>query len=130
MALTDWLQARYATIGTQLEWESDTYDLIVEDTLEALDISAEGDVDAITLHKVAVYQLWHKALNDISLDITYSADGASFNRSDLHKQIRQNVLDAYAEAQSYLTAGELVVDWGDAQNPYRHSETRDNAGNY
>jgi len=132
MALTNcalWLSDRYSVIGTQLSWTDATYNNIVTDTLEYLGIATEAEVEAKILHAVGKMVLFEKALSDVSLDITFSADGASYNRSDLHAQLTKQYEDAASVAMQYVTK-ELTIDLGEQRNPYIYDESRDLAGNY
>jgi len=133
MALTGlslWVSDRYSTIGTQLSFSETTYNNITLDTLEEMGIETEAEGESKELHKVATFMFWKKCLTDVSLDITFSADGASYNRSDLHKQILDNYSRSLSEAMPYLSSGNLSVDYGDNRNPYIYDQARDLAGNY
>ena len=133
MALTNcalWLSDRYSTIGTQLSFSETTYNNIIADALETLDITSESDVETIVLHKVAVYEFWKKCLTDVSLDIDFNADGASYNRSEMHKMISDNYARASAELSSYIEFPDVIITEDYPTNPYRYDEARDEMGNY
>lgn len=132
MTLKTYLTDRYTSIGNQLGWDSDDFDLIVTDTLETLGASSEAEeTNVIKLHAIAIYLLWKKALETVSLDYDFSADGASYKRSDLHSQVLKNLEIAESEAMVYLPYYQAeigtITDTGD---PYSYSSERDEAGNY
>jgi hypothetical protein len=55
-------------------------------------------------------------LNDISLDYNWSADGASFSRSQAVDAIRKNLDNAYSAAMVYMSSYDIVVH-DNARNP-------------
>lgn len=131
MTLKTYLTERYTNIGNQLGWSSSDFDLIVSDTLEVLDITSEAETSAIKLHAVSVYLLWKKALETVSLDFDFSADGSSYKRSDLHAQVLKNLAMAESDAMVYLPNYQIEIGTlTNTEDPYIYSESRDEAGNY
>lgn len=132
MTLNTYLTDRYTAIGNQLGWTSDDFNVIVEDTLETIGVSSEAEeTNLIKLHAIAIYLLWKKALETVTLDFNFSADGASYSRSDMHSQILKNLEIAESEALAYMPY--YQVEMGTLtyiEDPYSYSSERDEAGNY
>jgi hypothetical protein len=105
MALTDYISNNFPTIKTQLAW-SDSVQIvtIIDKTLELYGVSTEAQAtDTTKLHTLADVAVWRQALNDISLDYNFSADGASFSRSQAVDAIRKNLDNAYNAAIGYMS---------------------------
>ncbi len=134
MALTGlalWLSNRYASYTTPLQWTDSTYNIIVEDTLEKLEVDNESEVATNVLHKVGVFVLLRQALRDCVFFLSkWSADGGNYDFGDMQSKIEKELMLAYADASSYLSSGDLTVDEGENRNPYRYSESRDELGNW
>ena len=95
-----------------------------------MDLEAEA-IDLNKLHKLAVYSVWKQALYDVSLDHDFSADGASYSRSQMHTIILENLNSALNEAIPYLPIYEIDVAEITVDNdPYDFYEDRDNLGNF
>ena len=76
---------------------------ITEKTLELYGVATEAEAtDTRKLHAIADVAVWRQALNDVSLDYNFSADGASYSRSQQADMIRKNLNDAIADAIAYL----------------------------
>lgn len=103
MALADYITSNFAQIKSQLGW-SDSLQLatITEKTLEMYGVATEAEAtDARKLHAIADVAVWRQALNDVSLDYSFSADGASYSRSQQADMIRDNLNNAIADAVAY-----------------------------
>jgi hypothetical protein len=118
MALADYISDNFPTIKAQLNWsDSVTLPVIVDKALELYGVATELlATDLVKLHSVADVAVWRQALNDISLDYNWSADGASFSRSQAVDAIRKNLDDALSKAIVYLPYYQMVVHNTD-QNP-------------
>lgn len=103
MALADYITANFSQIKTQLGW-SDSLQItaITEKTLEMYGVATEAEAtDSKKLHAIADVAVWRQALNDVSLDYSFSADGASYSRSQQADMIRENLNNAIAHAVAY-----------------------------
>lgn len=103
MALADYITSNFGQIKTQLGW-SDSLQLatITEKTLEMYGVDTEAEAtDARKLHAIADVAVWRQALADVSLDYNFSADGASYSRSQQAEMIRKNLNDAITDAVVY-----------------------------
>ena len=73
-------------------------------------VSTEAEATDLTkLHALADVAVWRQALNDISLDYNWSADGASFSRSQAVTAIRENLMRAESAAMAYNPAYNITV---------------------
>jgi hypothetical protein len=118
MTLTTYISDNFPTIKTQLGW-SDSVQIvtIIDKTLEYYGVATEVQATDLTkLHTLADIAVWRQALNDISLDYNWSADGASFSRSQAVDAIRKNLDDAYNAAIVYMSSYDIVVHDND-RNP-------------
>ena len=111
MTLANYISDNFPTIKAQLNWsDSVTLPIIVDKALEIYGVSSELlATDSLKLHAVADVAVWRQALNDISLDYNFSADGASFSRSQAVDAIRKNLDDALSKAIVYLPYYQMVV---------------------
>ena len=103
MALADYITDNFGQIKSQLGW-SDSVQLvtITEKTLELYGVATEAEAtDTRKLHAIADVAVWRQALADVSLDYNFSADGASYSRSQQADMIRKNLNDAITEAVAY-----------------------------
>lgn len=103
MALADYITSNFTQIKTQLGW-SDSLQLvtITDKTLEMYGVATEAEAtDARKLHAIADIAVWRQALADVSLDYNFSADGASYSRSQQADMIRKNLDDAITAAVAY-----------------------------
>jgi hypothetical protein len=103
MALADYITDNFTQIKTQLGW-SDSLQLvtITTKTLELYGVATEAEAtDARKLHAIADIAVWRQALADVSLDYNFSADGASYSRSQQADIVRKNLDDAINAAVAY-----------------------------
>lgn len=103
MALADYITSNFGQIKSQLGW-SDSLQLatITEKTLEIYGVATEAEAtDSRKLHALADVAVWRQALADVSLDYNFSADGASYSRSQQADMIRKNLNDAITDAVAY-----------------------------
>ena len=103
MALADYITSNFGQIKSQLGW-SDSLQLatITAKTLEIYGVATEAEAtDSRKLHALADVAVWRQALADVSLDYNFSADGASYSRSQQADMIRKNLNDAITDAVAY-----------------------------
>ena len=111
LGLLDYINENFPTIKTQLGWtDGANIATIITKTLEMYGVSTEAEATDLTkLHALADVAVWRQALNDISLDYNWSADGASFSRSQAVTAIRDNLMRAESVAIAYSPAYNIVV---------------------
>lgn len=130
-ALNTYITSRFTVIGSQLGWTSTEYANIEEDTLETMGITDESEEsDLKKIHAFAKVQALKKALLDVSLDYSFSADGSSYQRNQISETLRKNLIDAETELLSYnpdyvVSVGKLI----DKESPYDYDYDRDSMGN-
>lgn len=126
MTLQNYLENRYSVVGEQLGWTSTDYALMVADVLTLLDIDLESDeANTWKLQRLGEYYLWKRALADVSLDINFSADGSSYSRSNMHTQIKSNLMDAERDCYGWLPVSDATVESITGTDPYGYYESRD-----
>lgn len=115
MALADYISDNFATIKSQLNWtDSVELPVIVTKALEMYGVANDSlAVDLVKYHALGDVAVWRRALNDIALDYNFSADGASFSRSQAVAAIRQNLAEAENKAIAYMPAYQMVVHQND-----------------
>ena len=115
MALADYITSNFSQIKTQLGWtDSVEITAITEKTLEMYGVDTEAEAtDSRKLHALADVAVWRQALNDVSLDYNFSADGASYSRSQQADMIRKNLDAAETAALVYLPNYSILVSHSD-----------------
>lgn len=115
MALADYITSNFSQIKTQLGWtDSEEISAITDKTLEMYGVSTEAEAtDSRKLHALADVAVWRQALNDVSLDYDFSADNASFSRSQQSKMIMDNYSQALNDALVYLPNYSILVSHSD-----------------
>ena len=118
MTLATYISDNFPTIKTQLGWsDSVTLPVIVDKALELYGVASDSlATDLVKYHALGDVAVWRQALNDIALDYNWSADGASFSRSQAVTNIRDNLADAENKAMVYMPAYQMTVHYTD-QNP-------------
>jgi hypothetical protein len=111
MTLTTYISDNFPTIKSQLGWsDSVQIAVIVDKAVELYGAASESvATDLAKLHVLADVAVWRQALNDISLDYAFSADGASFHRNQAVDAIRKNLAEAYTNAMVYMSGYDIVV---------------------
>ncbi len=103
MTLATYITANFLSIKTQLAW-SDSLQIsaITDKALEFYGVDTEAEATDLTkLHALADVAVWRQALNDVSLDYNFSADNASYSRSQQADMIRKNLESAVTDAIVY-----------------------------
>lgn len=115
MALADYITSNFSQIKTQLGWtDSEEISAITDKTLEMYGVSTEAEAtDSRKLHALADVAVWRQALADVSLDYNFSADGASYSRSQQADMIRENLQAAETAALVYLPNYSILVSHSD-----------------
>lgn len=115
MALKDYIGTNFPQIISQLAWnDSVNVQAIIDKTLELYGAATEGAAtDLRKLHALADVAVWRQALNDLSLDYAFSADGGSFSRNQAVDAVRANLATAETAAIAYLPAYRMDVHQDD-----------------
>lgn len=115
MTLQAYIDSNFPQIKSQLGWnDSVNCQAIIDKTLELYGAASELlATDLVKLHALADVAVWRQALNDLSLDIAFSADGASFSRNQAVEAVRKNMQTAEGAALAYLPALKIIVHQGD-----------------
>lgn len=121
MTLATYISDNFPTIKTQLGWNDSTQIVtIVAKAVELYGVATEAlATDETKLHALADVAVWRQALNDVSLDYAFSADGASFNRNQAAEAIRKNLIEAESRAIVYMAAYTITVRAGDNNPDWR-----------
>jgi hypothetical protein len=115
MTLAAYITANFAQVKSQLGW-SDSLQIvaITDKTLEWYGVSTEAEAtNTKKLHAIADLAVWRQALNDVSLDYDFSADNASFKRSQQREMIEKNMQAAETDALVYLPNYSILINASD-----------------
>lgn len=115
MALSDYITANFRQVKTQLGWHDSLQVIAITDkTLEMYGVATEAEAtDSKKLHALADIAVWRQALADVSLDYNFSADGASYSRSQQADMIRKNLDEATNNALVYLPNYSILINASD-----------------
>lgn len=115
MTLAAYITANFGQVKTQLGW-SDSLQItaITDKALEWYGVDTEAEAtNTKKLHALADVAVWRQALADVSLDYNFSADGASYSRSQQADMIRENLQAAETAALVYLPNYSILVNHSD-----------------
>ena len=105
MTLKTYLQERFTSISSQLSWADSDYEVVVEDALELYAVDSENlATDTNKLHKLGKLAFWSKVLDTVSLDYSFSADGAKYDRNQMFEMANKKFEQAFSEAIPYLAS--------------------------
>lgn len=127
MALVDYLHSYLGGLSSQLGWDtvSGSYDFIVSETIRLYGVSTEAEAtDLNKLYTIGKMVLWETVLRELSMDYDYTANGASFKRSQMYQQIKENLDTAITEAMVYLDGYNKIhlgSLGGDELDPYSNT---------
>lgn len=124
MTLAEYITANFRQIKTQLSW-SDSLEIsaITEKTLELYGVATEAEATNTTkLHALADVAVWRQALIDVSMDYDFSADAASYKRSQQADMIRENLQTAENDAIVYMPNYAMTVNATDDHPDWTTSE--------
>ncbi len=124
MTLAEYITANFLSIKTQLAWsDSLQIDAITDKALEFYGVDTEGEATDLTkLHALADVAVWRQALNDVSLDYNFSADNASYSRSQQADMIRENLKTAINDAVPYMSSYAIGISASDDHPDWTTSE--------
>jgi len=110
MALADYLIAYLGNLASDLGWSTSSLSTVVSDTLETYGVDTEAQAtDTKKLHAISKVHLWKKALIETSSKYNFSADGASFSRSQFYDMVLKNYELALSEAMNYLPFYQIEI---------------------
>ena len=123
MTLVNYLESYLGGLATQIGWTTSgsSYDFTISETLRLYGVDSEAEAtDLNKLYVIGKRVLWESILREVSFDYDYTANGASFKRSQMYDFIKQNLDDAATEASYYLGDYKIStgVLGGDAVDPY------------
>jgi len=111
MTLATYITDNFSQVKSQLGW-SDSLQIatITDKALEYYGVATEAEAtDTTKLHALADVAVWRQALADVSLDYNFSADGASYSRSQQADMIRKNIELAENAAIVYMPNYQIGV---------------------
>ena len=100
------------TLTTQLNWSTSgsSYDFIVDETLSTYGVTTESEATNTTkLQAIAKVKLWEAVLREFSFDFDYSANSASFKRSQVYENIQKQLNQAITSAYQYLPQYKIKI---------------------
>ena len=115
MTLATYITSTFGQIKSQLGW-SDSLQLvtITDKALEMYGVATEAlATDSKKLHALADVAVWRQALHDVSLDYSFSADNASYSRSQQADMIRKALDEAFSAAIVYMPDYQIGVSSSD-----------------
>lgn len=125
-SLNSYLIIKLGRMATYLEWTtvSDEIDLIIEDTIELLGLASEGaSTDSVKLKSVALFVLWQAVLMTLATDYDYTADKATYKRSQLMDAAQENFNIAKKNATQYLSFSQIFQgEITETDDPYKNSD--------
>jgi len=115
MTLAAYINANFKQLKSQLVWtDSDEIATITSKALELYGVATEGEAtDTTKLHALADVCTWRQALHDVALDYNFSADGASYSRSQQSEMIKANLDEAMNAALVYMPGYNIQVSASD-----------------
>jgi len=110
MSLATYISGTYGQLISQLGWTTQI-NTIISKALQLYGVETEAEAtDGEKLEKIADYVVWKQALNDISLDYSFTeANVGTYNRNQAVENIRSNMSAAYAAAMPYLSDFQITV---------------------
>ena len=120
--LKNYLHSYLGNLASQLGFslEANSYDFIVTETLDRLNITTEDKVDSKVLHAVGKVCLWESILREISFDYDVSADGSSNKRSQLFDHVSTQLNSCINDALPYLPDYQIEVGTFETFDPYKY----------
>lgn len=123
-ANTEYVQGYLGGLSGTVGWDINALQLAVDDAVELYGVSTEAEAtDTLKLNPLLRYATARRILREASMDFDYSADGESYHRSQVSKQVAEYmVADAIVDALPYLNNGTNEIESLDmGWSPYRRS---------
>lgn len=124
-ANTDKVLAYLGGISGSVGWDINAMQLVVDDAVEMYGVLTEAEASNTTkLNPLLRYSAARRILREASMDFDYSADGESYHRSQVSKQVAEFlVADALVDALPHLDNGTNEIESLDmGWSPYRRSQ--------
>jgi hypothetical protein len=125
--LAEYMHTVLGDVATQLGWTAaDSYDNAVDEALLAYGCASIADVSGAQnialLRAYARAEVWNQVAAYTTADIDFSADGASYSRSQLHSHARTQAALASADVQQRGGYGYTVRNThiDHAHDPYQY----------
>lgn len=127
ITLADYMVTCLGKVAAVLELVSADFEESVIDVLlqyGVSDISSATNIQKLrALAKVAA---WKKAVEEVSVSYDFSADGGSYNRSQMQELCAKSLAAAESDAGDYLPALRIGIDTlSFSQDPYNYSGGED-----
>lgn len=123
-ANTDYVLGWLGGISGSVGWDINAMQLVVDDAVELINASDEASASGMTgFNALLRYSAARRILREASMDFDHSADGESYHRSQVSKQVAEFlVADALTDALPYLDNGTSEIESLDmGWSPYRRS---------
>lgn len=124
-SLDTYLVTKLGRMATYLSWTTASTEivLVIEDTLELLGLDLEADsADSVALKSVALFVLWEAVMMTLSTDYDFTADKASYKRSQLIEAAEDNFNIAKKNATQYLSFSQIFQGAvTESDDPYKDS---------
>lgn len=119
-----YVQGYLGGLSGSVGWDINALQLVVDDAVELIGASNEASASSMAgFNPLLRYSAARRILREASMDFDYSADGESFHRSQVSKQVAEfMVADALVDALPYLDNGTSEVESLDmGWSPYRRN---------
>jgi hypothetical protein len=120
MSLSTFITDTLGSFYDYLDWDSDNTDFVIQETLEQYGVDTEAEAtDEVKLHALARVEIWKRVLVEVGHNYNFSADGGTYNRSQVFDMVTKNYELALKKALPYqseygIDTGELTTE----QDPY------------
>lgn len=119
-----YVQGYLGGLSGTVGWDINALQLAVNDAIELYGVDTEAEAtDTKKLNPLLRYATARRILREASMDFDYSADGESYHRSQVSKQVAEFLVsDALVDALPYLDNGTNEIESLDmGWSPYRRS---------
>lgn len=130
--LAEYIHDDLGSVATVFGWSvgKGSYNLIITETLLSLGMTALSEVSsaagAMRVVAIAKLKAWQKAVKNAATYFNFSADGASFSRSQIQAMVKEGLAIAQAEAMQYDGNYRVGVDvLTHKHDPYRYLPEED-----
>lgn len=106
VTLKEYMIATLGAVATSLSWTtiSQQVEEALIDALIAYGVDDIADVtDIKKIRALAKLSVWQAVSREVSGDFSFSADGASYNREQVHAQAQLEIARAETDAMPYLS---------------------------
>jgi len=115
MTLAAYITSNFGQVKTQLGW-SDSLQIttITDKAIEWYGVDTEAEAtNAKKIHALVDVAVWRQVGNDIGLDYSFSADGASYSRNQAVENVQSKLDAAITEALVYMPNYQIGVSHSD-----------------